>query len=111
MKTSGSKGGVKNSKRASPFAKFFIEVLAKLTLANHTAIQELQAAAARAYLISANLAGIKESKEAFEAYVATTKKEGPDRKRGPIRTHAALALIQTLVQNVTDEGDSKILKD
>jgi hypothetical protein len=73
---SGSKGGGKKEKNGSPFDDQFITAVGKLPMASHSAVQELQAAAFRTYLIPAGMAAITSSKAAVKRYIDTTKIEG-----------------------------------
>mmetsp|Transcript_52144 Transcript_52144/g.148659 ORF Transcript_52144/g.148659 Transcript_52144/m.148659 type:complete len:205 (-) Transcript_52144:331-945(-) len=82
-----------------------VVALAKLTLQNTSAIQELQAAAFRTYLIPADLPAVSKSKDTVTEYIKVTKDEGPEHRRGPIHLHAAAGFFEGLVDAPKGDGD------
>jgi hypothetical protein len=88
-----------------------VEAVARLSLANTQAIQELQAATFRTYLVPANKKSVKASKKTIKQYIEIVQKEGPEHKRGPIHVQAAMGFLEGMLEETTDEDDKKQLED
>lgn len=79
-----------------------VTAVARLCLSNTMAIHDLQAAAFTTFILQGNTPGIRESKEAIAAYIATTKEEGPDHGRGPLHLQAGLSFLEGLAEGTKE---------